>query len=62
MKLSRIKELECSQAKLTDEEIAEGWHYCLECDGMLCHPDMKEAEVCGCEVIDYLPLVVEYNK
>lgn len=28
--------------KLTDEEIAEGWHYCMEWDFLLVYPKMKE--------------------
>lgn len=34
---------------LTDEEIAEGWHYCWDWDGLLIHPDMPEAESCACK-------------
>ena len=45
----RYKEIETTSASLTKEEIAEGWHFCLEWDGMLCHPDMPEAKICGCK-------------
>lgn len=46
----RYKELQITDAKLTQQEINEGWHFCLEWDDMLCHPDMPEAKICGCEV------------
>jgi len=48
MNTARTKELECGNGDLTEAEKAEGWHFCLEWDGMLCHPDSPEAEVCGC--------------
>lgn len=34
--------------KLTPEEIAQGWHYCWDWDGLLVGPDMKEMECCTC--------------
>lgn len=34
---------------LTPEEIASGWHYCFEWDGMLIGPGMPEMRVCICE-------------
>lgn len=33
--------------KLTDEETAEGWHFCPEWDGLLIGPGMEET--CSCE-------------
>lgn len=33
---------------LTPEEIAEGWHFCWEWDGLLVGPGMKELEACTC--------------
>lgn len=44
----RAAALERGQAELTPEESAQGWHFCNEWDGMLCHPDSPEAEACGC--------------
>jgi hypothetical protein len=34
--------------KLTPEEFAAGWHWCLEWDGMLVGTDSIEALVCSC--------------
>lgn len=34
--------------KLTEEEIAEGWHFCWDWDGLLIHKDSMEAKVCHC--------------
>ena len=51
----RYKELQRFGDKLTKEEIAEGWHYCLEWDDMLCHPEWEEARVCKCEVKEFIP-------
>jgi hypothetical protein len=33
---------------LTSEEIAEGWHFCYDWDGLLVGPGMKEMECCTC--------------
>ena len=55
MTRDRYNELQRFGDKLTEEEIKEGWHYCLEWDEMLCHPEWKEAEVCKCEVKDFIP-------
>lgn len=36
---------------LTPEEIAAGWHFCLEFDGLLVGPDMPmELSVCTCDI------------
>ena len=35
-------------SELTKEEIAEGWHFCLEFDGLLVGPGMSELECCAC--------------
>jgi hypothetical protein len=37
-----------SGPNLTEEEIAAGWHFCVEFDGALIHPDWEEAESCRC--------------
>ena len=52
----RYKELQNGTAELTQEEIDIGWHFCLEWDGMLCHPTWEEARVCGCEVKEFKEL------
>lgn len=33
---------------LTPEEVGEGWHWCLEQDGLLVGPGMEELEWCHC--------------
>lgn len=49
MKDERYLELERNpKAALTDDEIAEGWHFCEEWDGMLINDKWPEAEVCLC--------------
>lgn len=35
-------------AKLTKEEISEGWHWCCEFDYLLVGPRMQEQEYCLC--------------
>lgn len=43
-------------AKLTPAEIAEGWHFCVEFDGLLVGPGMGELRVCqqsGCWPADH---------
>lgn len=37
-----------SGESLTPEEIADGWHFCCEWDGLLIHPSWREARVCAC--------------
>jgi len=37
--------------KLTDEELAEGWHWCLDFDGLLVGPPSFEAKYCTCNSI-----------
>lgn len=34
--------------KLTDDEIALGWHFCTEFDGLLVGPEMYELKACNC--------------
>lgn len=36
-------------AKLTAQELAQGWHFCMDWDGMVVHPDEPEGESCTCE-------------
>lgn len=36
---------------LTEEEIKEGWHFCLDFDGLLVGPETAEATVCICNDI-----------
>lgn len=41
------------EALLTEDEIAEGWHYCYEFDGLLVQGDPKEP-ICGQACIDWM--------
>lgn len=34
---------------LTMEEINDGWHFCMDWDGLLIHEDDPEAECCTCQ-------------
>lgn len=34
--------------QLTAEELADGWHFCWEWDGLLVGPNMGEIEFCEC--------------
>ena len=45
----RYEELEADpNARLTDDELAEGWHWCHEWDQMLVGPGMPEMDACHC--------------
>lgn len=47
--VERFHELENDWSlRLTKEEVAEGWHWCDDWDGLLIHPTMKEADACLC--------------
>lgn len=46
MDRDRMIALECSDETLTEEEIAEGWHFCEDWDFMIMKPD--DGEVCSC--------------
>lgn len=35
-----------SEEPLTEQEIAAGWHFCSEFDGLLVGPGMSEQEFC----------------
>lgn len=35
-------------ARLTKEEVVEGWHFCCEWDGLLIGPGMEQEIDCGC--------------
>jgi hypothetical protein len=49
MTRERYMELQYGKdAKLTPEEIAEGWFYCCEWDGLLIQKGDPEAECCTC--------------
>jgi hypothetical protein len=49
-------ELEQGTASLNPHEKADGWHFCLEWDGMLVHPDDPEAQCCLCNLGTEKPL------
>ena len=49
MAIERWNELTFGDAdKLTPEELTEGWHWCLEFDGLLLHPLSPEMAFCKC--------------
>jgi hypothetical protein len=49
MTLNRRHELENDTTlSLTAKEVAEGWFFCCEWDGMLIHESHPEAECCTC--------------
>lgn len=48
MSCDRYLALEQGTAALTPEEIADGWHFCLDWDCMLIHPSHPEFEACAC--------------
>lgn len=45
----RQRLLEAGHDRLTDIEVADGWHFCPDWDFMLIHPLDKEAECCTCK-------------
>ena len=34
--------------RLTDQEVAAGWHFCRELDGLLVNPNEERLEFCHC--------------
>ena len=47
----RYIELELNQeAKLTSEEINDGYHWCVDWDGMLVGADMDAIDGCTCNI------------
>jgi hypothetical protein len=40
--------MESDDLELTPEEVAEGWHFCWDWDGLLIKPGMREYEACTC--------------
>ncbi len=50
MNKERFDELQNTPgAELTSAEVAEGWLFChCEWDGLLCHKDDPEGQLCGC--------------
>jgi len=42
-------------AKLTEDEVKEGWHFCYEWDSLLVGPGMPEGEVCSDSCGKYIP-------
>jgi hypothetical protein len=37
---------------LTPDEIAEGWHFCWDWDGLLIGPGMGEMQSCCCNTVN----------
>lgn len=50
MNRKRLHELEMGDGELTKEERDEGWHFCVDWDGMLLGPTSPENESCYCDV------------
>lgn len=49
MSPERYRELmQCPNARLLEHEIAEGWFFCCEWDGLLINLGDPEAECCTC--------------
>lgn len=48
MTRDRWRHLNKTGEALTPKEIAAGWHYCHDWDGLLIHPGDPEAECCSC--------------
>jgi len=42
------KLMDDDNAQLTQNEIAEGWHFCSDFDGLLIGPGMGEMKFCHC--------------
>jgi hypothetical protein len=55
MEHDRWYHLEKTGEQLTDNEIQEGWHWCVDWDLALVGPGMREFESCTC----ILPLTVD---
>lgn len=43
-----LSEDDPSAGELTESEVAEGWHWCQEFDGLLVGPGMGELRPCKC--------------
>ena len=52
MERERYLAVQRGDEELTEQEIADGWHFCWEWDEMLIHPSWPEAEACTCEEDD----------
>lgn len=48
MTRERYVHLERTGEPLTEQEVANGWHYCDDWDGMLIHRFHPEMEGCTC--------------
>jgi hypothetical protein len=40
--------MDCDDLNLTEQEIAQGWHFCNEFDGLLVGPGSYELHCCHC--------------
>jgi len=49
MTLERQQELDRGNGPLTAEELAQGWHFCPDWDGLLVGPNMGELNFCACD-------------
>ena len=54
MDIERYKYLVTSKdAKITLDELQQGWHFCYDWDEMLIHPNDPEFECCTCRLKPY---------
>lgn len=44
----RYADVDSERSRLTSAEIAVGWHFCAEWDGLLIGPGMGELAACSC--------------
>lgn len=55
----RYAELDLKNARLTQEEVNEGWHFCPDWDFMLVNKKDPESEECYCEHLPHIRSGVE---
>ena len=58
MDAERYGYLSYGNGELTPAEIAEGWHFCVEWDGLLVGPGMLEINCCLCLEKDLLKRLI----
>lgn len=49
MEIGRWTSLMRDEGELSPEELADGWHFCPDWDGLLVGPSMGELRCCVCE-------------
>ena len=56
-----LEAMKDDSAILTEEELAEGWHWCAEFDGLLVGPGMGELKFCKCLPKDHQAYATVYD-